>query len=66
MGTLSVKKVFVKNVTISLNLGQVNIHEITGHLNIGNTYEGNYSELIEEKLIQKLGRVPEKTNKDSC
>lgn len=65
METLFVKKVVVKNVNISSTLGQVNIHQITGHLNIGNTYEGDYSEFIKEKLKQKLGRFSDKTNKDS-
>ncbi|MCM3767893.1 hypothetical protein [Neobacillus niacini] len=62
MGIDSVKQVIPKEMSVNIHFGEVNIHQITGHLNIGTTYEGDISEIIEEKLKQMKWKIAEKAN----
>lgn len=49
------KKVF-KNVCFTNNFGKIGIHELSGTLNIGTTYEGDFSKQIQQKIKEKLGK----------
>lgn len=52
---LQVDKIIIEKLDYSNNFGQLGIKDISGKLNIGTNYEGDFSKEISEKLTEKLG-----------
>ncbi|RDU37352.1 hypothetical protein DRW41_05765 [Neobacillus piezotolerans] len=72
---IKVEKLFIEKFDQANNLGTIGIKELSGHLNIGTTYEkaglgetseeskGEFEEL-KGKYKEKMGEIKEKGNKD--
>jgi hypothetical protein len=52
---LKIDKIIIDKIDYANNFGQVGIKELSGKLNIGSSYDGDFSKLVEEKLNEKLG-----------
>ncbi|WP_042457487.1 hypothetical protein [Neobacillus dielmonensis] len=59
---LTVEKIIIEHLDYANNFGQLGIKELTGKLNIGTSYEGDFSKEFDKKvneLVQnKLGNEP--------
>jgi len=53
---LQVDKIVIERLDYANNFGQLGIKELSGKLNIGSTYEGDISDIINEKVKEKLGK----------
>lgn len=53
---LQVDKIIIERLDYANNFGQLGIRELSGKLNIGTSYEGDITKLVEEKLSEKLGK----------
>jgi hypothetical protein len=65
---LTVDRIMIEKLDYANNFGQLGIKELSGKLNIGSSYEGDFSKLVEEKLNKKLGpqaKINLRTKKDS-
>jgi hypothetical protein len=65
---LTVDRIMIEKLEYANNFGQLGIKELSGKLNIGSSYEGDFSKLVEEKLNKKLGpqaQINLRTKKDS-
>ncbi|MEO2075394.1 MAG: hypothetical protein ABGX20_08330 [Bacillus sp. (in: firmicutes)] len=58
---LKVDQIVIHHVDYANNFGQLGIQELTGKLNIGTNYEGEFSDKInakvKEKLSEKIGKA---------
>lgn len=58
---LKVEQIVIHHIDYANNFGQLGIKELTGKLNIGTNYEGEFSDKINakvnEKLTEKLGKA---------
>ncbi|WML44985.1 hypothetical protein [Neobacillus sp. PS3-40] len=52
---LQVDKIIIEKLDYANNFGQLGIKELSGKLNIGTSYEGDLSKLVQEKVTEKLG-----------
>ncbi|MDP4083587.1 MAG: hypothetical protein Q8934_03120 [Bacillota bacterium] len=52
---LQVDKIIIEKLDYANNFGQLGIKDLSGKLNIGTSYEGDISKLIDEKLEKKVG-----------
>ncbi|MFK9092969.1 hypothetical protein [Bacillus salipaludis] len=59
---LQVDKIVIEHLDYANNFGQLGIKELSGKLNIGSTYEGDFSDKINEKVKEKLGKDAAKVN----
>ncbi|NHC17922.1 hypothetical protein G6554_06510 [Bacillus sp. MM2020_4] len=59
---LQVDKIVIEHLDYANNFGQLGIKELSGKLNIGSTYEGDISDIINEKVKEKLGKEAAKVN----
>jgi hypothetical protein len=65
---LKIDKIMIDKLDYANNFGQLGIKELSGKLNIGSSYDGDFSKLVEEKLNEKLGpqaKINLRTRKDS-
>jgi len=53
---LQVDKIIIERLDYANNFGQLGIRELSGKLNIGSTYEGDFSEQINDIVNKKLGK----------
>lgn len=58
---LQVDKIIIEKLDYANNFGQLGIKDLSGKLNIGTSYEGDFSKEISEKLTGKLEKQ-EKVN----
>ncbi|WP_462411899.1 hypothetical protein [Neobacillus sp. Marseille-QA0830] len=62
VNNLTVEKIIIEHLDYANNFGQLGIKELTGKLNIGSSYEGDFSKEFDKKvneLVQnKLGNEP--------
>jgi hypothetical protein len=54
---LRVDKIIIEHLDYANNFGQLGIKELSGKLNIGTSYEGDISKLVDEKVAEKLGTM---------
>jgi hypothetical protein len=52
---LQIDKIVIEKLDYANNFGQLGIKELSGKLNIGTSYEGDFSKEVEEKLKEKVG-----------
>jgi hypothetical protein len=52
---LTVDRIMIEKLDYANNFGQLGIKELSGKLNIGSSYEGDFSKLVEEKINEKMG-----------
>jgi hypothetical protein len=52
---LQIDKIVIEKLDYANNFGQLGIKELSGKLNIGTSYEGDFSKEAEEKLKEKVG-----------
>lgn len=65
---LKIDKIMIDKFDYANNFGQLGIKELSGKLNIGTSYDGDFSKLVEEKINEKLGpqaKINLRTRKDS-
>jgi|SRR3954468_19867617 hypothetical protein len=54
---LQVDQIVIEHLDYANNFGQLGIKELSGRLNIGSTYEGDISEIVNEIVKEKLGKA---------
>lgn len=54
---LQVDQIIIEHLDYANNFGQLGIRELSGKLNIGTSYEGDFSKEIKEKVATKLGKA---------
>jgi hypothetical protein len=52
---LQIDKIVIEKLDYANNFGQLGIKELSGKLNIGTSYEGDFAKEVEEKLKEKFG-----------
>ncbi|WP_040208617.1 hypothetical protein [Neobacillus jeddahensis] len=65
---LQVDKIVIEHLDYANNFGQLGIKELSGKLNIGSTYEGEFTNKFNKKLEEKLkkqAKVNFKVKKES-
>ncbi|MCM3568836.1 hypothetical protein [Neobacillus mesonae] len=64
---VKVKKLIIRKVDSSHNFGEIEINDVSGSINIGSVYEGDFSAIIKEKLGKKIKHPSpfEKNHRDS-
>ncbi|NRD78965.1 hypothetical protein HPT25_16495 [Bacillus sp. BRMEA1] len=53
---IHVDQIVIEHVDYANNFGQLGIKDLSGKLNIGTTYEGDLTKLLDEKIAEKLGK----------
>ncbi|MGG3470115.1 hypothetical protein ABES02_21845 [Neobacillus pocheonensis] len=51
---LQVDKIIIEHLDYANNFGQLGIRELSGKLNIGTSYEGDLTKLVDQKIAEKL------------
>ncbi|WP_251553776.1 hypothetical protein [Neobacillus muris] len=51
---LTVEKIIIEHLDYANNFGQLGIKELTGKLNIGTSYEGDFSKEFDEKVNELI------------
>lgn len=53
---LQVDKIVIEHLDYANNFGQLGIKELSGKLNIGTSYEGDLTKLVDQKIAEKLNK----------
>ncbi|MDN3019369.1 hypothetical protein V7161_06295 [Neobacillus drentensis] len=53
---LQVDKIIIEHLDYANNFGQLGIKDLSGKLNIGTSYEGDLTKLVDEKIAEKLSK----------
>lgn len=53
---VKVKRIMIKQIASATNFGKIMIHDVSGSVNIGTSYEGDFSSIIQKKIKDKLGK----------